>query len=191
MDFPAFVRFLWTPWTLAVTVLVGILLIVLAIRTRRRVWKIASWACAFVMLASSCAGFGVASVAQVHPANLSAPLPSSLSVTFLRYPGDSNTNATLMTTLNARTGSVHWQHAIDGRSGPSIADEHTIYLISDQLQTIVAVRASDGQERWRAPLTNPLEPQRPLRFSTLPIISDGTLFVGGSTNDPHAPGAVP
>jgi outer membrane protein assembly factor BamB len=64
----------------------------------------------------------------------------------------------------------------------SAADEHTIYFEADQLQTIVAVGASDGQERWRTPLSNSLVPQSPIRFIAPPVVSDGMVFISASAS---------
>ncbi len=125
-------------------------------------------------------------------------MADSLSLAFVRIPYGS---ASALISLNARTGATRWQYAIDGSSTYagtyagtfSVADEHTIYLVADQPQTIVAVRASDGQELWRTPLTNSLEPQTRLRFLAPPIVSDGMLFLSASastTNSDNAPGVL-
>jgi putative pyrroloquinoline-quinone binding quinoprotein len=189
MKYHAFEVFSWLPWLIIAMALAGVaLLIVLAVRARRVLWKVVLALCVPVCMIASCAGFIYAAYIDVPPTNASAPVPDSLSISFLQYPDNS---ATAVTTLNAHTGAVPAQHAIDGLSRLFVRDERTIYLVSNPLQIIIAVRASDAQERWRTPLTNSLDPQHLLNFLDPPIVADGMLFISaGTTNPDAAPGAL-
>jgi outer membrane protein assembly factor BamB len=174
MDFPGLARFPWVPWIIALAALLIVVLSALTVRSRRRLWKVLLGLSAAVILIGSCAGLGIVSLYH-EPAmsvNRPAPVSDSLSLSFMQNLHGPN----ILTTLNARTGAMRWQHVVRASTRLSTADEHTLYLMEEETQSIFAVRASDGKELWRTLLHHPSESTASyLQFSS-PVVVDGMLY---------------
>ena len=183
MQFPAFAQFLWLPWAMVAAILMIALLIALAIRARRRLWRILLGLSAALVLISSCAGIGVASLnarrAYEPPANAPAPVPDSLSLVFMQeVPATTSLYPTqTIVALNARTGSIRWRHPTDSPQGQLTHDEHTVYFATGQ--DVLALRGSDGEQLWRTPLSAPpgASSQQSMQLNLPPVVSDGIVFV--------------
>ena len=183
MQFPTFVQFLWLPWAMVAAILMIALLIALAIRARRRLWRILLGLSAALVLISSCAGIGVASLnarrAYEPPVNAPAPVPDSLSLVFMQeIPATASVYPTqTIVALNARTGAIRWRRPTDYLQGQLTHDEHTVYLATGQ--DVLALRGSDGKELWRTSLSEPAGAgsQQPLQLSLPPVVSNGIVFV--------------
>jgi len=176
MKYHAFEDFSWLPWLIIAMALAGVaLLIVLAVRARRVLWKVVLELCVPVCMIASCAGFIYAAYVDVPPTNASAPVPDLLSISFLQYP---NNSATAVTTLNAHTGAVRAQSSFTGiYDRYSVADEHTLYLVGATTTFVTAVHMSDGNELWRTSLFSPTHPQQRLVPDGRSILADGMLYL--------------
>ncbi|HEY7339504.1 MAG TPA: PQQ-binding-like beta-propeller repeat protein [Ktedonobacterales bacterium] len=186
MNLSAFAQFPWLPWTLALAVMLVVGLIMLAVRARRWWLKALLVLSTVLVVSGSLAGLGTAILSRASLANRAAPVPDSLSLSFMDYAPKPGSVTSSLITLNARTGAVRAQRSFPGNVYVySVADEHTLYLVGGFTTTVTAMRASDGKYLWQTPLLSPTDPQRHLSPIASAVPSDGMLYfiTGGDAGE--------
>lgn len=125
-----------------------------------------------VLMSLLLSGCGVTSI-------FNAPAPLDSHVTIPYSVGDSQSTTAGLTALNGRDGNDAW-HAATGEPSTNfqpIMVNGTIYTEGGSAQssarTLVAVRASDGHIRWKAPMPN----------ANFTIASDGVIVLAQAKTD--------